>query len=286
MLPLSAWPLADRRRIIGVFTDIDDTLTTKGAITSDALTALADLQAAGLIVIPITGRHSGWCEPLIAGHPDRCEPWPVNAIVAENGAVAFVPQPARGMRGLLSKIYQQDARTRVGHHTRMQAVGQRVLREVPGAVQAHDVGGRETDIAFDYNEHVHLDPVAIEQIVGIFQSEGMFTSVSSIHIHGCFDDFNKWSGACWIVRQLLQHDLSCELDRWVFVGDSGNDQSMFQHFKHSVGVANIQHVAAQLSHLPRYITLSERGAGFVEVAHAILAAPPAKRKQWDGRSHL
>ena len=47
MLTLSQWRLADRRDLIGVFTDIDDTLTTDGAITPDALQALADLKAAG-----------------------------------------------------------------------------------------------------------------------------------------------------------------------------------------------------------------------------------------------
>ena len=49
----------------GIFTDIDDTLTTDGAITPDALQALADLKATGLSVVAITGRpvsrlrHSG-----------------------------------------------------------------------------------------------------------------------------------------------------------------------------------------------------------------------------------
>jgi hydroxymethylpyrimidine pyrophosphatase-like HAD family hydrolase len=66
-----------------------------------------------------------------------------------------------------------------------------------------------------------------------------------------------------------------ELDRWVFVGDSGNDQAMFQHFTHSVGVANIRHFESELTHLPRYITESERGAGFAEVAQAILQARTA-----------
>ena len=55
MLYLDDWPVEQRRNIIGVFTDIDDTLTTHGAITPDALQALADLKAAGLHVIPITG---------------------------------------------------------------------------------------------------------------------------------------------------------------------------------------------------------------------------------------
>jgi hypothetical protein len=45
---------------------------------------------------------------------------------------------------------------------------------------------------------------------------------------------------------------------------------MFQHFTHSVGVANIRRFEAQLTHLPRYITPSERGAGFAEVAKMLL----------------
>ena len=87
-----------------------------------------------------------------------------------------------------------------------------------------------------------------------------------------YGEHNKWVGARWIVRELLGRDLAQELDRWVFVGDSGNDQAMFEHFMHSVGVANIARFVPQLTHLPRYVTPSERGAGFAEVARAILQA--------------
>ena len=67
-------------------------------------------------------------------------------------------------------------------------------------------------------------------------------------------------------------DLAQELDRWVFVGDSGNDQAMFQHFTHSVGVANLLRFADQLQHWPAWLTVAERGQGFAEVAQALLAA--------------
>ena len=101
MQPLSAWAPVDWRQIIGVFTDIDDTLTTDGAITPDALEALGALRAAGLHIIPITGRPVGWSEPFALS-------WPVDAIVAENGAVAL----RRNAAGGLDKLYQQDAATR------------------------------------------------------------------------------------------------------------------------------------------------------------------------------
>jgi len=281
MKPLSQWPLAERRLISGVLTDIDDTLTTRGAITPDALAALADLRAAGLKVIPVTGRHIGWCERLARGDPAQgVAPLPLDALLAENGALALVPQitdknalqPSDSKGLQLLKLYQQSALERAKNTTRMQQAAQRVLREVPQARLAQNVGGRETDIAFDYNEHHHLTPDQVQQVLTILQGEGMHTSVSSIHIHGCYGNFNKWQGANWLLSQLYGRDLADDLDHWVFVGDSGNDQPMFAHLRHSVGVANIKHCAASLVHLPRYVTDAERGAGFAEVARAILEA--------------
>ena len=60
--------------------DDDDTLTTDGAITPDALQALHDLHAAGVVVIPVTGRPIGWCQRFMDGLSQ--EPWPVPAMVA------------------------------------------------------------------------------------------------------------------------------------------------------------------------------------------------------------
>ena len=256
MLTLSQWRLADRRDLIGVFTDIDDTLTTDGVITPDALQALADLKAAGLHVIPITGRPVGWSVPFAAA-------WPVDAIVAENGALAL---------RVASKLYQQDKTTRQTNFMRMQNVAQRVLREVAGAQLAQDSAGRETDIAIDHSEFTQLPPERIAQVVHIMRSEGMNATVSSIHINGWFGSHNKWGGARWIVHELFGRDLTAEIDRWAYVGDSTNDQLMFEAFAHSIGVANIRRFEAQLTHKPRYVTAGERGAGFTEVVSAILAA--------------
>jgi HAD superfamily hydrolase (TIGR01484 family) len=261
MLPLSAWPTEDRRRIAGVLTDIDDTLTTEGAITPDALQALEALKAAGLAVVAITGRSVGWCEPF-------APVWPVDAMVAENGAVALVASPL----GQVEKRYRQDTATRAVHLARMQQALARVEREVPGARRATDSPGRETDIAIDHSEFAHLDEAQIAQAVQIMRAEGMNATVSSIHINGWFGDHNKWVGACWIVRELFGRDLGAELDRWVYVGDSTNDVLMFERFPHSVGVANIRRFESRLTTLPRYISAGERGAGFAQVAAAVLKA--------------
>ena len=260
MLELSQWPLADRAAIAGVLCDIDDTLTTEGQITADALQALRSLHDAGIHVVAITGRPVGWSEPFALQ-------WPVDAIVPENGAVALVRSGAS-----VRKLYVEDEELRRRNFARLQKVAQRILSEVPGAVLARDSAGRETDIAIDHNEFVQLPHACIAQVVRLMQDEGMNATVSSIHINGWFGDHNKLSGARWIVRELFARELDAELERWVYVGDSTNDEAMFEHFPNSIGVANIRRFEAEMTHLPRYVTRGERGAGFAEVANAILRA--------------
>jgi HAD superfamily hydrolase (TIGR01484 family) len=270
MQAISTWPLEHRRNIIGVFTDIDDTLTTDGAITPDALQALHDLKAAGLHVVAITGRPVGWSGPFALT-------WPVDAIVAENGAVALQKSDQIASMSLspgrkqLSKLYQQDAPTRTAHYAKMQQVLARIERDIPGAQRSADSPGRETDIAIDHSEFTHLAPERIAQVVQLMQSEGMHATVSSIHINAWYGAHNKLQGARWITQQLYGRNLGGEMNKWAYIGDSTNDQLMFEAFTHSLGVANIARFVPQLAHLPRYVTQGERGAGFRQFCDALLA---------------
>ena len=257
MRPLSEWPQAARRGLRGVFTDIDDTLTSDGAITPDALQALHALHDAGITVIPITGRPMGWSMPFAAA-------WPVAAIVPENGAMALLPDGRQ--------LFVQPEAERQRNAVRLAQVAAEVQRIVPAARLARDSAGRVTDIAVDHSEFTHLPPEQIEQVVAVMQAHGMTATVSSIHINGWFGTHDKLSGARWVARELLGIDLDSELEHWAYVGDSTNDQLMFRHFGHSIGVANIARFLPQLVHRPAYVTQGERGAGFAEVAQAVLAA--------------
>jgi hydroxymethylpyrimidine pyrophosphatase-like HAD family hydrolase len=204
----------------------------------------------------------------------------VDALVAENGALAFClpkiqpngPKPMMAALEQLSKIYQQAPEIRAANFAKMQVIVQKVLREVRGAQRAQDSAGRETDIAFDHSEFTHLSAEGIAQVVALLQNAGMTATVSSIHINGWFGAHNKLEGARWIVRALWGRNLDLERQRWAFVGDSTNDALMFEHFEHSIGVANVRRFEAALSHKPRFVSPSARGAGFAEVAAAILQA--------------
>ncbi len=259
-VPWSLCPQAALAGARGVFTDIDDTLTREGTIEAAALRSLQALAAAGLPVVAITGRPLGWSQAF-------ARDWPVRAIVAENGAVALVRQDD----AVLTE-FVQDAATRQTNAAQLRRVAERVLREVPGATLARDSAGRATDIAIDHSEFAHLDEAAIARVVGLMEAEGMVATVSSIHVNGWFGRHSKLTAAQWMLQRLFGRTLASELPHWVYVGDSTNDQPMFQAFPLSVGVANLRRFAAQLQHWPAYITEGERGSGFAEVAAALLQA--------------
>ena len=256
--PLAELPLARLASLRGVLTDIDDTLTRDGAIEPAALAALRDLAAAKVPVFAITGRPAGWSQAFALA-------WPVAAIVAENGAVML-----RRCDGSLQIDFVADADTRAANTLRLQACAQAVLQQVPGAVLAQDSAGRLTDIAIDHSEFSHLAPERIAEVVTLMQAHGLTATVSSIHINGWIGGHGKPSGARWAVTQAL--GLLFVAGDWVYVGDSTNDQAMFECLPLSVGVANIARFVPQLRWLPGYVTPGERGTGFAEVAAALLAA--------------
>jgi HAD superfamily hydrolase (TIGR01484 family) len=263
--PLDACPEDRLAAVRGMFTDIDDTLTREGSIESVALQALHALREAGVPVVAITGRPLGWSEPF-------AREWPVDAIVAENGAVALIP----GADGTLATEFAQDRATRDANTLRLHRAAARVLAEVPGAALASDSAGRVTDIAIDHSEHAQLDDETIARVVELMQDEGLTATVSSIHVNGWFGHHTKLSAAHWMVRRLYGRELGAEIDRWIYVGDSTNDQQMFQHFPLAVGVANLLRFARELQHWPAYLATGERGLGFAEVAERLLAARGAR----------
>lgn len=257
------WARCEPRRLSalrGVLTDIDDTLTTEGAIPMGVAAALSALRAAGLPVIAVTGRPMGWSRDIASDTP-------LAAIVAENGAVALIAEA-----GEVRVEYADDAAVREANALRLRAAAERIVREVPGATLSQDSPGRVTDIAVDHAEFAHLDETRIARVVAIMREQGMTATVSSIHVNGWFGTHSKLTGAAWIVRRLFGRDLMAERDAWLYVGDSTNDELMFASFPLSVGVANLMDFADRLKQWPAFITARDRGRGFVEVAESLLAA--------------
>src|SRR5918997_12696 len=137
MQPLSEMPLEVRRTVLGVLTDIDDTLSTEGRLRADAYAALEQLNEAGIQVVPITGRPAGWCD-MIARF------WPVAGIVGENGAFYFSYD--RAARRMIRRFAEPDP-VRAANRARLAALAEAILAEVEGAAIASDQLYREADLA-------------------------------------------------------------------------------------------------------------------------------------------
>jgi len=263
MRPLAEFPLAARRAIRGVLTDIDDTLTLDGQLPAVAYAALERLHEAGLLVVPVTGRPAGWCDHI-------ARMWPVDGVVGENGAFWF-RHDRQGSKFV--KRYVMGDEERALRRARLGVIAERVLREVPGCAIASDQPYREADLAIDFREDVAPLPMGeVARIVEIMQSEGLTAKASSIHVNGWFGGYDKLSTTRLMMREEFAVDLDAARDAFVFAGDSPNDQPMFEFFPHGVGVANVRDMEELMTRLPSWVTPSRGSHGFAELAEALLDA--------------
>ena len=163
MQPLTHGRSPARRELVGVLTDIDDTLTTEGAITPDALQALAALQAAGLHV----RRHhrpAGGLERAVRRRRGRS--------MRSSPRTARSRWCARAGGGLRKRLRSRTQPTRARNFARMQQVAAAHRARGARRALAHDSAGRETDIAIDHSEFAHLTHEQIAQVVALMQREG------------------------------------------------------------------------------------------------------------------
>jgi hypothetical protein len=263
MQQLDAFAVAARQRIRGIFTDIDDTLTSDGKLTAAVYGAIERLRDAGFIVVPITGRPAGWCDHI-------ARMWPVDAVVGENGAFYFRYDAAA--RRLIKRYLLSDAE-RAANRQRLEAVRRRILEAVRGTAPASDQPYRESDLAIDYREDVPpLARAEVDRILTLFAEAGATAKVSSIHVNGWFGNYDKLGMTRILLRECFGLDLDARRAEFAFIGDSPNDAPMFAFFPNAVGVANISDSADRMTALPAYVTRGRGGAGFVELAEALIAA--------------
>lgn len=267
MIPLSQLPLEKARSVRVVLTDIDDTITTEGMLTASAYAALENLQRAGFLIIPVTGRPAGWCDHI-------ARMWPVDAIVGENGAFYF--RYDREQKKMHQRFWAEPDELKA-NRVKLEVIEKEVLSAVPGSALASDQAYRAADLAIDFCEDVPALPEAdVDKIVSIFERHGAQAKVSSIHVNGWFGDYNKLSMAKALLADVFGIDWEQAKTSVVYAGDSPNDEPMFAAFPLSVGVANIHAFEHRLNSKPAYVTKGHSGDGFAELADLLLST---KRRQ-------
>ncbi len=257
MVPL---PQADLSAVEAVFTDVDGTLTTGGRLTSATLAAVERLASAGVPVVLVSGRPSGWGEAW-------ARQWPVAGVIVENGGLYFARR-----QGKLVKRYLQPAGVRARNRARLEAAVEALLVQVPGARRSMDSSATEVDLAIDYAEDAALGPAGADRIEAFLRARGITAVRSSVHVNCWVGKFDKQAAVARFLRDEWHTALRPGDGRYVYAGDSFNDEPMFAAFPLSVGVANVRDVLDRLQVPPRFVTAAREGRGFEELARAVLRA--------------
>ena len=261
MKPLDQIPDTLRQSLRGIFSDIDDTITTNGMLTAEAYSAIENISEQGIDFIPITGRPAGWCD-MIARF------WPVRGVIGENGAFFFSYD--RKKKKMIRR-YIQSEKERLEGLKKLEIIKQNVLKQVTGSAVASDQFSRISDLAIDFCEDVPELPIeAVKKIEEIFVESGATAKISSIHVNGWFGDYNKLEMTRIFTKEILDIDLDLNKDKFVFCGDSPNDEPLFQYFPNSCGVANVKGFKSEMIHLPKYVSDLKGGKGFVEICKKLL----------------
>jgi HAD superfamily hydrolase (TIGR01484 family) len=244
-----------------VLFDIDDTITEGGLLPECSYSAMWALRRAGIAAVPVTGRPAGWCD-LIARQ------WPVAGVVGENGAFAFYVRDGR-----LTRLFHPAAPSPDSSRDRLARLGEEAMAAVPGLRLAKDQDYRIFDIALDFAEEPPvLGLEAARRVKDICESAGARAKISSIHVNAWFGEYDKLSMSERFLTDILGWDPAREPRAAVFVGDSPNDEPMFERFELSCAVANISRFEGLIRHPPAYVTAKPYGDGFAELCAALLRA--------------
>jgi HAD superfamily hydrolase (TIGR01484 family) len=258
--PLTELDRVTCRRLTGIFSDLDDTITHDGRIVPEAFQALNEAREAGLRTVLITGRPAGWVDHL-------ARMWPVDGVVGENGGLWFWHDGRR-----LQRRFLQPPEERAANQRRLAELALSIPERVPGCALSADQPYRELDLAIDFCEDVPaLGDGAIDAIVAAFEEAGATCKVSSIHVNGWFGSFDKLEGCRRFLAERWGEDLESAKERWAYFGDSANDEPMYAYFPCGIGVANIERFLPRMRHHPAYVTRADGGHGFAEGLRHILA---------------
>jgi HAD superfamily hydrolase (TIGR01484 family) len=261
MNPVKDITAGELRSIKGVLFDIDDTFTLEGKIPAEAYGALWRLHESGLILVPITGRPAGWCDHI-------ARMWPVDGVVGENGA--FYYYYSEQMSRLMRRYIFDPEETRKTRQA-MEEIRDEVSRRVPHARVSADQHFRLFDLAIDFAEDVpSLSKEEIEEICAVFRENRATFKVSSIHVNGWFGDYNKLTTTKLFLAERYGLGWQEAAGSFVFIGDSPNDEPMFEAFPMSVGVANVSRFTDMMKYHPAYVTTKPGGLGFAEMADIIV----------------
>lgn len=230
-----------------VATDVDGTLTRAAKLGAELISSVASLSAAGILVIPISGRPCGEVLGLCRYLPG------VRFGVAENGLFEIVPDLPPAWLGEPSDT---DRLREVGEHlNRDHAAGLRLTG---------DVFCRLGDVAYERDGRGEQELLRLRAAA---EACGVHLIWSSVHVHLAARQPDKGSG---LLTLLARRNIDPRTV--VTVGDAPNDAGLFtaDRFGLTVGTADVLEQRKWFPQLPEYVTAAREVDGFLELARMLL----------------
>lgn len=228
-----------------VVSDVDDTITYKGALLPLSLSALYKLKEKGKKIILVTGGSAGWADIYI-------RQWPVDYVITESGALLLKKNSRGDVDYIVNPVIDKE---------KVQIRRSDLFRDTMGYKLSSDQYARIYDIAYDKS---FISPESLEKLRITCKKHGANYAESSIHLNVWFGEYDKALGLKSFLSYITDECLDCFLDRSVYLGDSFNDQIMFSLFPLSIGMHGIANDKDQYDILPKYITDGYGGYGFME----------------------
>lgn len=248
----------EKERIRYIVSDVDDTITSDGALIPDALEALYQIRENGLKTILVTGGSAGWADGYI-------RQWPVEAVIAESGAVLLYKDKTGSVTYRTNPLIENDP-----DFPKKRAA---LLSQSADYVFSSDQYARLFDVAY---ERKALSEEKEKRLFEIIESLGAHALVSSIHVNVLFSPISKKKGIDAffpILKDVLNFDGSIK-DFYLSslaLGDSLNDEAMFEAFYLSVGNKRVADSYDTFSHRPTYVTGLYGGKSFSSVINDLLS---------------
>lgn len=247
IVALSQAPRALLAGVRVVASDIDGTMTRDGRLDPAVLDAIAALVAAGIEVLPVSGRPAGEVLGLARYLPG------VRRALAENGLAQCVPG---------------DAVTSLGSapdRARLLAVAATLATPSSPMRPAEDAFCRLCDLAFERDGRDDATLVGMRRAA---EAQGVHLIWSNVHVHLSLDMPDKGRA----VLDVCARD-GIDPTTVLAIGDAPNDVGFWQpgRFGVPVGCAQVLEQRAVLDAEPRYL-VGEAAEGWLEMARLLLAA--------------
>lgn len=243
-----------------LFTDVDDTLTTNGALLPETLEAMYRLKAQGITVVPVTGACAGWCDQML-------RLWPIDTVIGENGAFAMHLNTNQS----ITTDFWDGAGTNKENQARVKSIIEKYIKNHDTFFFSADQPYRLCDVAIDIAQsNTSVDSAQIQNLIAHLKRFGVNARQSSIHVNAWLGDFDKFSMVKRVLHSKFKLPESEIQTKVAYIGDAPNDEPMFKGLTHTFGVANIRRHLSSMSYHPWSILSKEGGLGFVECTNLLL----------------